>query len=63
MYHHNDFGAWRHHRDELLQEAEDRRLGRQLRAARSGDNALQIRRSLPRHVAGLLPPGGKMAGC
>jgi hypothetical protein len=63
MYHYNDFGAWRDHRDELLQEAEDRRLARQLRAARSGENAPQIRRSLPRLVAGLLPQGRKMAGC
>jgi phosphoserine phosphatase len=63
MYHYNDFEAWRDHRDELLQEAEQRRLARQLRAARSGEKALQIRRSLPRLVAGLLPQGRKMAGC
>jgi hypothetical protein len=63
MYHYNDFESWRDHRDELLQEAEGRRLAQQLRAARSGENALQIRRLLPRLVAGLLPQGTKMAGC
>jgi len=63
MYHYNDFEAWRGHRDELLQEAEERRLARQLRAARSGENAPQIRDLLPRLVAGLLPQGRKMAGC
>jgi hypothetical protein len=61
MYHYNDFGAWRDHRDEVLQEAEQRRLARQLRAARSGKKALQIRRSLPGLVAGLLPQGRKVA--
>ena len=63
MYHYNDFESWRDHHDEMLQEAQERRLARQLRAARSGQNALQIRRSLPRLVAGLLPQGTKMAGC
>jgi hypothetical protein len=63
MYHYNDFEAWRHHHDELLQEAQQRRLARQLRAARSGENALHIRRSLSRLVAGLLPQGRKMADC
>jgi hypothetical protein len=63
VYHYNDFEAWRDHRDELLREAEERRLVRQIRAARSGENALQIRRSLSRLVAGLLPQDRKMAGC
>ena len=63
MYHYNDFEAWRGLRDELLREAEVRRLARQLRAARSGQNAPQIRTSLRRLVAGLLPQGRKMAGC
>jgi phosphoserine phosphatase len=63
MYHYNDFEAWRGHRDELLQEAEERRLAWQLRAARTGENAPQIRRSLPRLVADLLPHGRKTAGC
>jgi hypothetical protein len=57
MYHYNDFESWRDHRDELLQEAQERRLARQLRAARSGENALQIRRSLSRLVTGLLLQG------
>ena len=61
--HYNDFEAWRGHRDELLQEAEERRLARQLRAVRSGKNAPEIRHSLHRLVAGLLPQGRKMAGC
>jgi hypothetical protein len=61
MYHYNDFEAWQGHRDELLREAEGRRLARQLRASRSGKNAPQIRRSLSRLVAGLLPQDGKMA--
>jgi hypothetical protein len=63
MYHYNDFEAWQGHRDELLREAGERRLARQLRAARSGENALQIRRSLSRLVAGLLPQDRKMANC
>ena len=63
MYHYNDFEAWRGHHDELLKEAEERRLARQPRAARSGENAPQIRHSLPRLVAGLLPQGRKMADC
>jgi hypothetical protein len=63
MYHYNDFEAWRGHRDELLQEAEERRLARQLRVARTGENAPQIRRSLPRLVADLLPHGRRTAGC
>lgn len=57
MYHYNDFESWRDHHDEMLQEAQERRLARQLRAARSGQNALQIRRSLPRLVASLLLQG------
>lgn len=61
MYHYNDFEAWRGHHDELLREAEGRRLARQLRAARSGQNAPQIRHSLSRLVAGLLPQNRKMA--
>ena len=63
MYHHNDFEAWRQHRDELLREADERRLARQLRAARSGEKLPEIRRSLPGFVAGHLPQGRKMAGC
>ena len=39
MYHHNDFEAWRGYRNELLREAGERRLARQLRAARSGEKA------------------------
>ena len=62
MYHYNDFEAWQGHRDERLREAEMRRLARQLRAARSGQNARQIRTFLPRLIAGLLPQGRKMAG-
>jgi hypothetical protein len=57
MYHYNDFEAWRGHQDELLREAEVRRLARQLRAARSGEHAPQIRHLLPWLVAGLLPQG------
>jgi hypothetical protein len=63
MYYSNDFGAWQGHRDELLREAEQRRLARQLRAERSGENALQIRRSLTRLVIGLRPQDRKIAGC
>lgn len=61
MYHYNDFEAWRSHHDELLREAEGRRLARQLRAARSEQNAPRIRHSLSRLVAGLLPQNRKMA--
>ena len=61
MYHYNDFESWRDHHDELLQEAEGRRLARQLRAARTGENAPKVRHSLSRVVAGLLPQGRKMA--
>jgi len=63
MYHLNDFEAWQGHRDELLREAGERRLARQLRAAGSGQNAPLIRHSLARFVAGLLPQNRKMAGC
>jgi hypothetical protein len=63
MYHYNDFEAWQGHRDELLREAEQRRLARQLLAERSGENALQIRRLLTRLVTGLLPQNRKIAGC
>jgi hypothetical protein len=63
MYHYNGFEAWQGHRDELLREAGERRLARQLRAAHSGQNASQIRHSLSRLVAGLLPQNRKMAGC
>jgi hypothetical protein len=63
MYYYNDFEAWRVHRDELLQEAEERRLARQLRAARSGENAPRIRHSLRRLFPGIAPEGRKMAGC
>jgi hypothetical protein len=64
MYHYyNVFESWRDHHDELLREAEERRLARQLRAARSGENALQLRHSLSRLAAGLLPQGRKMADC
>jgi hypothetical protein len=54
MYHYNDFEAWQGHRDELLREAGERRLARQLRAARSGQNAPQIRHAMLRLVASLI---------
>lgn len=34
MYQMNDIEMWREHRNELLREAEERRLGRRLRAER-----------------------------
>jgi len=63
MYHLNDFEAWQGHRDELLREAGERRLARQLRAAGSDQNAPLIRHSLARLVAGLLPQNRNLAGC
>jgi hypothetical protein len=63
MYHYNIFEVWQGHRDELLREAGERRLARQLRAARSGENAPQMRHSLSRLVTGLLPRSRKVAGC
>ena len=63
MHYYNDFAGWQVHRDQLLREAEERRLARQLRAARSGRNAPLIRHSLSRIVAGLLPQNKKMANC
>jgi hypothetical protein len=57
MYHYNDFEAWRGHHDELLREAEVWRLAQQLRAARPGKHAPQIRYLLPRLMAVLLPQG------
>jgi hypothetical protein len=63
IYRYKDFEAWQGHRDELLREAGERRLARQLRAARSGKNTPPILHSLARLVAGLLPQNRKMAGC
>ena len=63
MYHHNDFEVWREHRDELLREAGERRLARQLRAARSGEKAPVIRRALRGLVVGLFPQSREMADC
>jgi hypothetical protein len=63
MYHHYDFEAWREHRNELLQEASERRLARQLRAGRSGAKTTDIRHALRGLVAGLFPQRRKMAGC
>ena len=63
MYHHYDFEVWREHRDELLREAGERRLARQLRAARSGEKASGIRHALRGLAAGLFPQGREMAGC
>jgi hypothetical protein len=63
MYYHNDFEAWREHRNELLQEASERRLARQLRAGRYGAKTTDIRHALRGLVAGLFPQRRKMAGC
>ena len=63
MYHYNDFEAWREHRNVLLQEAEDRRLARQVRAARSSEESNAIRHALLGFVAGLLPQSRKVADC
>jgi hypothetical protein len=63
MYHNNDFGAWRGYHGELLQEASERRLARELRAARSGEKRFEIRGAFLGLLAGLLPRGEKMAGC
>jgi hypothetical protein len=60
MYHHNDFEAWRQHYNELLWEAGEKRLARELRAARE---APEIRRTLLGFVAGHFPQGRKMADC
>jgi hypothetical protein len=63
MYHHNDFEAWRQHHNELLREAGERRLARELRAARSRSEPPEIRRTLLGFVAGHFPQGRKMADC
>ena len=63
MYYHNDFEAWRGYRDELLREAGERRLARQLRAARSGEKAPGTRHALLGLIAGLLPQSRRMADC
>jgi hypothetical protein len=63
MHYHNDFEAWRQHHNELLQEASERRLARQLRAAQSGENSPDIWRALRGFVPGLHPQSGKMADC
>jgi hypothetical protein len=63
MYLHNDFEVWRQHHNELVQEASERRLARQLRATRSSEKAPHIWRWLRGLVAGLLPQTGKMADC
>ena len=62
MYHYNDFEAWRQYRDELLQEAGERRLARKLRTARSSDKNPDVWRWLLGLVAGLYPRSRKMAG-
>ena len=63
MYHYNDFEAWSQHHNELIKEASERRLARQLRAAQSGENTPNIWRMLRGLVPGLLPQNGKVAGC
>lgn len=63
MYHYNDFETWQHHHDELLREAEMRRVARQLRATRSKEDALRIPRSWARLVAGFRAQDRNMAGC
>ena len=63
MYHQNDFESWRERHHELLREAGERRLARQLRAARSGEKLTEVRRALLGLVAGQLPRRRKMAGC
>jgi hypothetical protein len=63
MHHHNDFEVWREHQHELLQEAGERRLARELRAARSQKQAPEIRRTLLGLVAGLFPQTRRMADC
>ena len=60
MYHYNDFEAWREYRSDLLREAEERRLARQLRVSRPG-LAHGIRKSLLGFFAER--PQRKMAGC
>ena len=61
MHHHNDFEVWREHQHELLREADERRLARELRAARSQRQAPEIRRTLLGLVAGLFPQTREMA--
>ena len=61
MHHHNDFEVWRERRDELLREADERRLARELRVARSQKQTPEIRRTLLVLVAGLFPQTRKMA--
>jgi hypothetical protein len=63
MYHYNDFEAWRQHHNELLQKASERRLARQLRAARSSEKTPDVWRALRGLVPGLFPQSRKMAGC
>jgi hypothetical protein len=63
MYHHTDFEVWREHQHELLREADERRLARELRAARSQKQAPEIRRTLLGLVVGLFPQTSKMADC
>jgi hypothetical protein len=64
-HHHNDFEAWSQHRHEVLREAGERRLARQLPAARSREKSPEIRRatrirsraaSIEQEDGGLLTP-------
>jgi hypothetical protein len=50
MYQLNGFEIWREHRNELLEEAEDHRLARQLRKARSKREASSKGRTRRRMV-------------
>ena len=61
MNHHNDFKGWREYQRELLREADERRLARELPAASSQKQASEIRRTLLGLVAGLFPQTRKMA--
>jgi len=63
MHYHNDFETWRKHHNELLQQASERRLARELRAARSQKQTPEIRRTLLGLVAVLFPQSSKMADC
>jgi hypothetical protein len=62
MYQPNEIEMWRQHRDELVREAEDQRLARQLRAARPSKvarirSALLGRGRVPVDAAGGLRAG------
>jgi hypothetical protein len=63
MYHYNNFEAWRERRNELLQEAGERRLARGLRAVQSREKTHETRRPLLGLIAGQFSRSRKMAGC